>query len=245
VRRGIWIALLAVVAFAAILIARLPAAWIIPASGARGCSCAGVDGSLWSGVCTGLTVQRTAVGDVSWELRPWMLLLGKLAAHIAVTRSDGNLEAEVQLGFGQRVTVRHFLADLPLDPALLPGVPTDLHGRAHLDLALAQFEHGIITELQGRIEARDLEDRSGRATPLGSYVVTFPGGPGEPTGKLRDLNGPLAVEGTLRLTRQPGFELEGLVAARAGAAPELLNNIRYLGSPDATGRRPFSVAGTF
>jgi len=184
--------------------------------------------------------HRAAHGgrDVSWELRPWLLLLGKLAAHIAVTRGDGNLEAEVQLGFGQRVTVRHFLADLPLDPALLPGVPADLHGRAHLDLALAQFEHGIITELQGRIEARDLEDRSGGATPLGSYVVTFSGGPGEPTGKLRDLNGPLAVEGTLRLTRQPGFELEGLVAARAGAAPELLNNIRYLGSrmPPAGGR---------
>jgi len=50
-------------------------------------------------------------------------------------------------------------------------------------------------------------------------VVTFPGGPGEPTGKLRDLNGPLAVEGTLRLTRQPGFELEGLVAARPAPRP--------------------------
>ncbi len=244
-RRGIWIALLAAVVFAAILIARLPAAWIIPARGARGCSCAGVDGSLWSGVCSGLTVQRTAVGDVSWELHPWMLLLGKLAAHIAVTRGDGNLDAQVLLGFGQRVTVRHFLADLPLDPALVPGLPADLHGRAHLDLALAQFEHGVITDLQGRIEAHDLEDRSGGATPLGSYVVTFPGGSAEPTGKLRDLDGPLAVEGTLRLTPQPGFELEGLVAPRAGAAPELVNNIRYLGSPDATGRRPFSVAGTF
>jgi general secretion pathway protein N len=245
VRRGIWIALLAAVAFAAILLARLPAAWIIPAGGARGCSCAGVDGSLWSGVCTGLTVQRTPVGDVSWQLHPWPLLLGKLAAHVAVTRGAGNLDAEVELGFGQRVTLRHFVADLPLDPALLPGLPADLHGRAHLDLALAQLEHGIITGLQGRIEAHDLEDRSGLATPLGSYVVTFPGGPGEPTGRLRDLDGPLAVEGTLHLTHQPGFELEGLVAPRAGAAPELVNNIRYLGSPDATGRRPFSVAGTF
>jgi len=75
--------------------------------------------------------------------------------------------------------------------------------------------------------------------------VTFPGGSAEPIGKLRDLDGPLAVEGSLRLTRQPGFDLEGLVAPRSGAAPELVNNIRYLGSPDATGRRPFSVAGTF
>jgi len=245
VKRGIWVALLAAVAFAAILLARMPAAWIIPAGGARGSSCASVDGSLWSGVCTGLTVQRAPVGDVGWELHPLRLLLGKLAAHITVTRGAGNFDAEVELGFGQRVTVRHLAADLPLDPALIPGLPADLHGRAHLDLTLAQIEHGIITELQGRIEAHDLEDRSGRATPLGSYVVTFPGGRGEPSGKLRDLDGPLAVEGTLRLTREPGFELEGLVAPRAGAAPELVNNIRYLGSPDAMGRRPFSLAGTF
>src|SRR5205823_6642849 len=110
------------------------------------------------------------------------------AAHIAVTAGAGNLDAEVELGFGRRVTVRQARADLPLDPALIPGLPGTLHGRAHLDLALAQFEHGIITALQGRIEARDLEDRSGAATPLGSYLVTFPGGPGEPTGKLRDLD---------------------------------------------------------
>ena len=242
-KRGIWIALLAAVAFAAILLVRMPAAWVVP-GGAPG-PCASVEGSLWSGVCTGLAVQRTPVGDVSWQLHPSRLLFGKLAAHIAVTRGAGSLDAELEFGLGQRVTLRHLVADLPLDPALIPGLPADLHGRAHVDLALAQIEHGIITGLQGRIEAHDLEDRSGLATPLGSYVVTFPGGSGEPTGKLRDLDGPLAVEGSLRLTRQPGFDLEGLVAPRSGAAPELVNNIRYLGSPDATGRRPFSVAGTF
>src|SRR5438105_4549696 len=115
----------------------MPAAWIIPTGGVRGASCAGVDGSLWSGVCTALTVQRTPVGDVSWELHPGRLLLGELAAHIAVTHGAGNLDAEVELRFGQRVTVRQARADLPLDPALIPGLPAALHGRAHLDLALA------------------------------------------------------------------------------------------------------------
>ena len=102
-----------------------------------------------------------------------------------------------------------------------------------------------LTELQGRIEVHDLEDRSGNATPLGSYVVDFPGGGPEPVGKLHDLDGPLALEGTLRLTRQGGFELEGMVAPRANAPPELVNNIRFFGSPDASGRRPFSLSGTF
>ena len=68
---------------------------------------------------------------------------------------------------------------------------------------------------------------------------------GEPTGKLRDLDGPLAVEGTLRLTPQPGYELEGLVAPRRGAPPEIVSSLPFLGAPDATGRRPFSVVGTF
>ena len=145
-------------------------------------------------------------------------------------------------------TTKHLKARmslLPLDPKLIPGVPPNLHGRAHAELALLTIQRGIITDLKGRIEAHDLEDRSGANTPLGSYVVIFPGGGNEPVGKLHDLDGPLALEGTLRLTRQPGFELEGLIAARRGAPPELVNNIQWLGSPDASGRRPFSLSGTF
>jgi general secretion pathway protein N len=244
VKRGIWITLLAAAAFLAIFIARLPAAWVIPPGAARG-ACTSLEGSLWSGECAGLTIERRPAGDLSWELHPLQLLLGRLAGHVSLAGPAATLGADVEAGFGGRVTVRHLTGDLPLDPALMPGLPPELHGRAHLDLSLARIEHGAVTELAGRIEARDLEDRSVHATPLGSYVVTFPGGPGEPTGRLRDLEGPLAVEGTLRLKRAGGFELEGLIAARSNAPPELIDNIRFLGSPDASGRRPFSLAGNF
>jgi general secretion pathway protein N len=244
VKRGVWIALLAALAFAVIFVVRMPAAWVMPSHGTE-LSCTTVEGSLWSGLCTGLVVQRTPVGDVSWQLHPSRLLIGRLAAHLNVARGAASLDTDLEAGLGERLTLRQLQAELPLDPSVIPGLPTSLHGRAHLDLELARIERGVLSELKGRIEAHDLEDRSGQATPLGSYVVTFPGGAGEITGKLRDLDGPLAVEGTLRLTRQPGYEVEGLVAARAGAAPELINNLRFLGSPDATGRRPFSLAGTF
>ncbi|HXW73550.1 MAG TPA: type II secretion system protein N [Steroidobacteraceae bacterium] len=244
-KRGAWIALLAAVAFIAIVIARMPAAWFVPTGRGAG-SCGGVDGSLWSGTCTDLTVSGTPLGDVSWELHPLRLFLGKLAAHVNVVRGAATASADVEVGLGKRLTARNVVADLPLDPRMMPGVPASLHGRAHVELALAQLEHGAITQLQGRIEAHDLEDRSGANTPLGSYVVTFPGGSGDQVGKLRDLDGPLALEGTLRLTQSPpGFELEGLIAPRRGAPPEIVNNIRYFGSPDASGRRPFSLSGTF
>jgi general secretion pathway protein N len=251
VKRGAWIALFALVAFVAILLARMPAAWVIPAGRSARAACASVEGTLWSGVCSGLRVQGAPVGDVSWELYPMRLLYGRLAGHVAAARAANTVTADVELGFGQRATLRHVKADLALDPALIPGLPATLHGRVSLDLERVRIEHGVITQLEGRIEAHDLEDRAGLPTPLGSYVLTFPEAKGEPTGKLRDLDGPLAVEGTVRLTRQPGYVLEALIAPRPGAPPEILNTLGqwsalgFLGSPDATGRRPFSLEGTF
>ena len=242
-KRPFWIALLAAVAFVAIVLARMPAAWVIPARGAQW-ACASIDGSLWSGTCAGLTVSGTPLGELSWELHPLRLVLGRLAAHLTVSHGPADAAADVELRFGERLTARNLSADLPLDPALLPAVPPTLHGRAHVQLALAELQHGIVRQLQGRIEARNLEERSGN-TALGSYAVSFPGGSGDQVGTLRDLEGPLALEGTLRLTPAPGFELEGFIAARNGAPPELVNSLRFLGSPDATGRRPFSLSGTF
>ena len=243
-RRSLWIALLAAAAFVVIVLARMPAAWVVPTRGTQW-ACASIDGSLWSGSCAGLTVSGTPLGDMSWELHPLRLLAGRLAAHLTLSHGPADAAADVEVTFGQRLTARNVIADLPLDPALLPSVPANLHGRAHVDLALAQVQRGVIRQLHGRIEARNLEERSVNNTALGSYSVSFPGGSGDPVGTLRDLEGPLALEGTLRLTPAPGFELEGVIAARRGAPPELVNSLRFLGSPDATGRRPFSLSGTF
>ena len=35
------------------------------------------------------------------------------------------------------------------------------------------------------------------------------------------------------------------IPAYSDAAPELIGSLQFLGSPDASGRRPFSIAGTF
>lgn len=242
-KRTVWITLLAVVAFVGVLVARMPAGWVLPSRTAQG-GCASLDGTLWSGSCSGLTFGHTALGDLSWDLRPLRLLRGRLAAHLTLA---GPITAagDVELGFGEHFTARNLTADLPLDPRLLPDMPQELSGRAHAELALVEVERGVLSELRGKIEAHDLVDRSGTTTPLGSYVVNFPGGGDGLTGKLHDLDGPLALDGTLRLTPQGGYELEGLIAPRAGAPRELVSNIRFFGSPDATGRRTFSLSGTF
>lgn len=240
--RPLWIALTAAAAFAVILVSRLPASWVVPRSGVLACT--SPDGTLWSGSCSGLSVDRMPFGDLSWSVAPLRLLTGTLAAHV-VARGPVTGSADVAYGIGGSVSLRNVVTDFRLDPRQIPHLPPQLRGNVHTDLALVRLEHGRIAELKGRIEAHDLSQRTGHVTPLGNYALTFPGGGTEPVGTLVDLGGPLAVRGTLRLTNQPGYVLEGQVAARADAAPELVGNLQFLGSPDAEGRRPFSIAGTF
>jgi hypothetical protein len=237
------IALLGAVAFLVVLLARLPASWIVPRSGPVGCD--SVEGSVWNGSCGGVTLGGAPWGDVSWEVAPLRLLAGRLAAHVTLRNGPVTGSGDVARGFfGGSLEARKWVADLPIDPRRLPHVPPQLRGNVHADLALARVTGGAIVELQGRIEVHDLTRRTGHVTQLGSYALTFPGGGGEPLGTLADLGGPLAVHGTLRLTKQPGYVLEGQVAPREGASPELLDDLKYLGSPDGLGRRPLSVAGT-
>lgn len=240
--RPLWIALTAAAAFAVILVSRLPASWVVPRSGILACT--SPDGTLWSGSCSGLSVDRMPFGDLSWSVAPLRLLTGTLAAHV-VARGPVTGSADVAYGIGGSVSLRNVVTDFRLDPRQIPHLPPQLRGSVHTDLALVRLEHGRIAELKGRIEAHDLSQRTGHVTPLGNYALTFPGGGTEPVGTLVDLGGPLAVRGTLRLTNQPGYVLEGQVAARADAAPELVGNLQFLGSPDTEGRRPFSIAGTF
>ena len=244
-RRVILVTVLAVVAFAIIIIARMPASWVVPSPPAK-ISCVGTDGTIWSGTCSGLNVQGQAVGDIAWELHATRLLAGKIAAHVVLTRPGATAQADVESNFSvSDLTARNVKADLPLDPALMPQLPPNLRGSAHAELALVRLQKGVITDLQGHIEAHDLRQVGSNAADLGSYSLTFPGGQAEPTGELHDVGGPLAVQGTLRLTREPGFDLKGLVAPRPNAPADLAKQIQYLGSPDAQGRRPFALAATF
>src|SRR5579872_7481632 len=97
VRKGILITILAVVAFVVIVIARLPASWVIPSSpGAF--ACGAVDGSIWTGSCSGLVAQGAPVGDLTWDIHVLRLFTGKLAANVVLNRPTGTVSGDFAIG---------------------------------------------------------------------------------------------------------------------------------------------------
>ncbi|MGH8227709.1 MAG: type II secretion system protein N [Steroidobacteraceae bacterium] len=231
------------IAFGLVLAARFPARWAaaaLPGSVA----CAHIGGTVWSGTCSGLEAAGTHLGTAQWHLRPWVLFTGKLSLDLAVSPPGGDARARVDLHPGGAIVATAVHARFALGAGLIPALPRSVGGTAAVDLPSIRFDGRRVTALQGRIEVRRIT--TGRGEPLGSYALLFPTGSGsgnEPVGRLTDLGGPFSVTGTVHLTAE-GYVVRGLVAARPGAPPDLTAALRYLGSPDAQGRRPFSFAGT-
>jgi hypothetical protein len=243
----LWIGALALLAFALILLARFPAAWAVGAL-PHDLSCDAVDGTVWSGSCGGLMFRHhQLIGDLTWQLHPARLLAGRVAAHMELTQAADFVNADVEVAPGGRLFARDVHASVHLNPALVPQLPSGLRGTARADLARIEVENGRLTDLRGRIEAHDLAQTAGATTELGSYALSFSGANsgGALVGELRDLGGPLALEGTLRVTPEPGFVLDGKVATRPTASADLVRQLQVLGAPDAQGRRSFSIADTF
>jgi general secretion pathway protein N len=246
VKRTILLIVCVVLVFAGFVIARLPASWVMP-DPKSGMACSEVDGSVWNGTCTGLSVQQQPVGDLSWEVHAMRLLSGKINADVVVTRPTGSIRGNVESGFDKKIVARDLLVDLPVDPELASALPPNLRGlrgKIHAQLAYLRVDGQIIRAIEGIVEVHDLSDGDQK---WGSYSVTFPPPTtGLPVGQLKDLgSGPLAVEGSIKLTPAPGFDLQGLVAARPSASADLVQNLRFLGSPDAQGRRQFSLESSF
>jgi len=263
VKRTLVIGVLALLAFAVILIARLPASWIVPSSPSSKIACADTDGTIWSGGCTGLTFQGQTVGDVTWVLHPLPLLSGKVAAHVVVSRAAGlpgpagsgrlgqgttasapaHAEADLESGFaGRDIAARNLKADLPFDPALVPQLHLQYRGNLHADLPQVEVKDRAITQIQGEIRVHDLVDATDNME-LGNYSLTLPGGPITQTGRLRDIDGgPVSFEGTLGVTDRHSVVLDGLLAARPSASPRLQTQISSIPvRPDAQGRRHITV----
>lgn len=249
-KRTILLVFLGVLVFLGIVVARLPASWAVPDPGS-GVTCTDVDGTVWNGSCTGLVFQQEPIGDLSWEVHAMRLLAGKVNADVSLTRPTGTAHGNVEVGFDKQVTGHNIQGDLPLDRDLASSLPPNLRnlrGKLHADLALLRVSGTSIKAIEGTVEVRDLSDgEDAGAQRWGSYSLTFPPSTGgDPVGQLKDLGGgPLAVEGTVKLTPEPGFDVEGLVAPRPNAPQDLVQNLQFLGSPDAQGRRPFSLAATF
>lgn len=244
-KRTLRISILAILAFAIILLVRLPASWVkgfLPA----GVTCTEIAGTAWDGACGGLAYNGAPLGNLNWELHPLALFRGKIAAFVDLTRGENFIRGDVEVGGGDRYVAHDLQAQMPLDPPLLRELDSGYAGTISVNLANLQVEKNLVMAIEGQVQATSLYSKRDRLA-LGGYSASFPAAPAgkEPVGQLMSLEGPVDFEGTLKLTRQPGWVIDGKIRTKPETPQALTQQLAYLGAPDAQGFRPLSLEGTF
>jgi hypothetical protein len=234
---------LAVLIFIVTLLVRLPArlvAGLLPA----GVRCDSPGGTLWHGACGELRSGAIALSGVSWRLHAAALLRLRLAADLLSEDPRANGHAGVELARDGEVEVHALVASIVLQNGA--GIlPVALSGTVQLALPAARIARGRLAAVEGTVDLLQMQIAQPPAD-LGDFELQFaPQAQGAAMiGQLRDLNGPLAVSGQLRLTADGAYEIDGTVAARAQASANLSRALQMLGPPDAQDRRTFSLAGS-
>ncbi|MBN1237164.1 MAG: type II secretion system protein N [Gammaproteobacteria bacterium] len=210
----------------------------------------GIEGTVWSGRAALGSAAGLPLRDVTWRAQALPLLLGRVAAHVQARLSDGFVETDVRAG-----TSAVLLNELRISTSvatLAPLIPLQgASGQLSVSLARLRLEGGWPTRAIGEARIAELQvppllpSGGGELIPLGSYDVAFVEAETGIAARIRDTGGPLQVEGSLTLTPDRRYALEGRAAARPDAPPELVQGLEIMaGEPAAGGLRPFSLTGS-
>lgn len=234
--------LLATLIFVATLIIRLPARLLV-SSLPDYVSCDDPDGTIWQGSCGRVRSNGIAIPGLSWKLHPLALLRATLSAELSSADPNNGGNGSVEAHRNGDISITDLHATLPCPPGsnvMPPGTEATL--KLALNSLRIHDSHPIA--IVGTIDLQQLHLDDPPAD-LGSYQLGFPASESATmTGQLRDLGGPLAVNGQLVLQPTGMYELNGTVAARSDLNESISRVLQFLGPPDPQGRRVFSLAGS-
>lgn len=209
----------------------------------------GLAGTVWSGSAASVRVGARSLGAIQWDCRCMALVSGRLRYAITLEPPpSGRVALLLTASPSGAVSVDDVQGSLPLEALAGIGVPSGWQGRLEFDGAAAAFDRERITALTGQVRMLDLRAPARPRQDLGGYEIALGEGFASSDvlgGRIRDLGGPLAVRGTVRFEDGRRYLAEGEVAPTSRAPAGLLDALTFLGPPDASGRRPFTIEGSY
>jgi general secretion pathway protein N len=248
--RWSWLAL-GVGAYLAFTLATFPAGTAVRWFAPPAVAVAGVEGTLWSGGARSCSFGGFPVETVRWRMRPWSLLVGRVAGTVEGRIPDGFFSTEfVATPSRVRFDALRGATSLSALGGVLP--ISGMRGQASLGLEHLEIVDGWPASIAGELRLANLEatplipNGSGALVALGGYKVTFtPAAEREVAAQFADEGGPLSVTGTVKIDAARAYTFDALVAPRAGADESLARGLALMsGEPDAQGRHRLTLTGT-
>ena len=235
--------LVGLLVFAAVLVATFPARvayrWFAPPDLVLN----GISGSVWRGTADEGMAGGAYMRTIRWRLKPAGLLTGKLALEASANPAGGSIDTDVAVGLGGSLELSDLSGSVPIDLVHPAFQQSGISGDLSLRFARLVIENGLPVVADGSVTVSNVYVPNLSAGVLGDYRAEFQTGDGGITGSVDDLSGVLEVAGVVTLTADRAYTLVGEVAARPDAPPSVEQQLRFLGSPNERGLRPFRFEG--
>lgn len=234
-----------IAAYLVFLCATFPAAyvvrWLKPAL--PGIQLSDVSGSIWSGQAQGLVFDSVSLGAVRWTFdwrTPWT---GRVGYHLHLDDGSLQLDGRAAVGRGRQITVRDLAGRVPLTriDRWLPLPPDSINGVLQIDLTDLSVSNGLLQSADGTVALSETELNWPQHALLGNYRMQIHTAQGI-VGDIEDTGGPLILKAHAVLQSGRTYTVTGNLAAR-DAGSDAAHLLTYLGSPDPSGRYPFSFSG--
>lgn len=219
--------------------ARVAYHWFAP----PGIAMSGIAGSVWRGTASQANAAGLYLGELRWRLRPLALLRGRASFDIEASPAGGVLEGNAAIGFGGDVYLARTRAALPLDAlARLVGVP-GLRGTATANIEQLRVRDGLPIAADGNAEVRGLVLPMVSPQSIGGYRIEFFTQDDGVVASVEDTDGYVDIAGRLLLSGDRSYEFLGQLAPKPETPPAVVNQMRFLGSPNARGQHELRLEG--
>ncbi|MCF6323270.1 MAG: type II secretion system protein N [Gammaproteobacteria bacterium] len=196
-----------------------------------------LDGTIWQGRTALVTIGPRAerLESLKWELQPAALLLGRAQAEINFKYDNRNVTATVGRSVGG-----YFLKDLNASlvaatvEKFAPQLAIGLKGLFKIELDALSVSDGQLSHVEGKLTWRDAGVDLNN-TSFGDFEAILNTVDGTINGVIRDIDGPMKVNGTLILQPTGEYVFAGTIELRDDNRNDLRQGLRFIGTPNPKG----------
>lgn len=195
-------------------------------------------GTIWSGSANRITVYQTQLDNVSWEIHPLALLIGRLKLSIGI--SDQKNKANATIGFNTQgltyiedlngVIPANILSQLPYVRNAPPS--------GSLTLAIDSIHFSdtqLPVEADGEIIWHDAELGSPFSLSIGTLLIKLKSQDNDIQIHIKDRDAQIKVDTTIVLRNDGSYKIQGKLTAKPNTNQNLMSTLALLGKKDSRG----------
>ncbi|MEN8178068.1 MAG: type II secretion system protein N [Pseudomonadota bacterium] len=203
-------------------------------------------GTLWKGSATQTFYRDIELGSSAWAFRPLSLLIGQINYQIDLSDNKQKISGDAARNF---ITGEYVVSALKGSieatniPSLIGQPFVHLDGHLDIDIKRIKVLNQQVTAASGRLRWDDAIIQKPVRTKLGSLQFDLSGDETMLKTHIKDIAGPLKVDGVVELLPDGNYRINGKVKQTDSSDQGLVSLLQNIGRPLADGSTQIEYSG--